>query len=289
MTTLRVAPGRPAQVRQLDDAHRSHLDALVDADPYVHAVLAARLSATRTLDAGRLGGALLGVHDGANLHAAVFSGGNLLPIGGDDAAWEALAGFVSERRRVCTSIIGRADAVGVMWRVLEPVWGPARTIRRRQPLLSVGKDRPTVAGDARVRAIRPGEIEQYLPAAVAMFTEELEASPFASVSAAAYRRRASGLIGARRVFGLLDADRNVIFKADIGAVSAHTCQLQGVWVRPDLRGRGIGTAALSSVIDHGLTLAPTVSLYVNDYNAAARHVYQRLGMRPVATLSTVLF
>ena len=46
-------------------------------------------------------------------------------------------------------------------------------------------------------------------------------------------------------------------------------------MRPDLRGRGLGTAALAAVVEHALTLAPTVSLYVNDFNLAARRMYAR--------------
>ena len=72
-------------------------------------------------------------------------------------------------------------------------------------------------------------------------------------------------------------------------ITARTCQVQGVWVRPELRGQGLGTTALAAVFAQALRLAPTVSLYVNDYNAPARAVYERLGMRQVASLSTVLF
>jgi predicted GNAT family acetyltransferase len=35
-------------------------------------------------------------------------------------------------------------------------------------------------------------------------------------------------------------------------------------------------------------VAPTVSLYVNDYNEAARRVYQRCGFRQMGTFATVL-
>jgi predicted GNAT family acetyltransferase len=35
-------------------------------------------------------------------------------------------------------------------------------------------------------------------------------------------------------------------------------------------------------------LAPTVSLYVNDYNAAGLATYRRLGMRQEATYATVV-
>jgi predicted GNAT family acetyltransferase len=122
-----------------------------------------------------------------------------------------------------------------------------------------------------------------------MFTEELGVAPYESTRVADYRRRVAGLIEDGRAFGIVDRDGSIIFKADIGVVSLRTCQLQGVWVRPDVRGRGIGGAALASVLRHALTLAPSVSLYVNDFNVAARRMYARLGMREVATLSTVLF
>ena len=105
------------------------------------------------------------------------------------------------------------------------------------------------------------------------------------------RRSASGSATCSapgRAFAGYDFRGQVTFKAEIGAVSRHTCQIQGVWVRPDLRNRGLGTAGLATVMRHALELAPTVSLYVNDYNAAARRMYARLGMRQVGTLTTVL-
>ncbi len=289
MTTLDAARRRPAQVLQLDDRHLGGLRTLIDTDPHVNAVLAGRLRAIPSLAVGRLGGATFGLCDAHGLHAAVFHGGNLLPVGGEESAWAELAGSVARQRRVCTSVVGRSEAVRAMWHVLEPTWGPPRSVRDDQPLLTIGPEGPAVQGDPDARAVRVDEIDQYLPAAISMFTEELGVSPLATVSPAAYRRRVSGLIDAGRAFAVFDAQGNVVFKADIGAVSAHTCQVQGVWVRPNLRGRGIGTAALASVLEHALTLAPSASLYVNEYNLAARRVYDRLGMRQVATLATVLF
>jgi predicted GNAT family acetyltransferase len=61
-----------------------------------------------------------------------------------------------------------------------------------------------------------------------------------------------------------------------------------VWVRPDQRGRGYGTAGLATVIARALELAPAVSLYVNDFNRPARRVYEKLGMRPAGAMATVL-
>ena len=122
-----------------------------------------------------------------------------------------------------------------------------------------------------------------------MFTEELAISPIGRDAGRGYRARVTELLNAGRAFARFDAQGQVEFKAEIGVLGPATAQLQGVWVRPDLRGRGIATAALAAVLADALDLAPSVSLYVNDYNTAARRLYDRLGMRQVGTLSTVLF
>jgi predicted GNAT family acetyltransferase len=282
-TALRVEP--------LSGRARREFSRFVDADPLVNSAVAARLRQVATIEAARFGGDVLGVRtEDRQLAAAVFNGGNLLPIGGGPNEWAALAEYLADRPRVCTSIVGRATAVASMWQVLAPAWGPARAIRDAQPLLVLEREDGLDGGaDSRVRRIRQDELEQYLPAAAAMFTEELGVSPYQSAGVGDYRRRVAGLINEGRAFGIVDRDGSVLFKADVGAVSAHTCQLHGVWVRPDRRGQGIGRAGLAAVLRHALTLAPSVSLYVNDYNTAARRMYARLGMREVATLSTVLF
>ncbi len=282
----------PVRVQVLSDADRADLTRLLDADPTVNAVLASRLRATDTLAPRVFGGATYGVRaEHGELTAALFNGGNLLPVGGSAPQWQALAERLREQRRPCTSVVGRVDAVRAIWDVLAPTWGPARTIRASQPLLMIDAATCPPGGDERVRPIRPDELSAYLPAAVAMFSEELGVSPLVGngISGAEYQRRVAGQIQERRAFGILDAEGQVLFKADIGAVSEHTCQVQGVWVRPDARGRGIGTAAMPGVLQHALSLAPTVSLYVNDFNVAARRMYERIGMREVATLSTILF
>jgi predicted GNAT family acetyltransferase len=46
---------------------------------------------------------------------------------------------------------------------------------------------------------------------------------------------------------------------------------------------------MAEVLVRALELAPTASLYVNDFNVAARRLYARVGMRQVGELSTILF
>jgi predicted GNAT family acetyltransferase len=272
---------RTATVRPLALADATALRGLIDAEPYVNATVAARLAA------GPVGSRdLIGV--GAPLTAACFCGGTLLPIGGTAAEWTALAGYLRARPRPCSSIVGPAETLAGLWPELEPTWGPAREIRAVQPLLVL--DRPsTIAPDPRVRPAVRDDLEHYLPAAAAMFTEELGIAPLRGARAHAFRTRLAELIASRRALVRTDRHGNVVFKAEIAAVSRHTAQVQGVWVHPDRRGQGLGTAAMAAVAEYALRLAPAVSLYVNDFNRPARRVYERLGMRRVGTVSTVLF
>src|ERR1700712_3263405 len=152
-----------------------------------------------------------------------------------------------------------------MWRALEPSWGPARDVRTRQPLMAIDTP-PLVPADPSVRQVRPQELDVVLPACIAMFTEEVGVSPTAGDGGVLYRARVAELIGQGRSFARIE-DGVVIFKAEIGAATTAACQVQGVWVNPEHRGRGLGTSGTAAVVELARDqVAPIVSLYVNDYN-----------------------
>jgi predicted GNAT family acetyltransferase len=82
----------------------------------------------------------------------------------------------------------------------------------------------------------------------------------------------------------------VVFKAEIGAVTPLACQVQGVWVPPELRGRGHARRGMAAIVAEARRcVAPVVSLYVNDYNAPARAAYRRVGFTESGTFTSVLF
>jgi predicted GNAT family acetyltransferase len=278
-----------ARPRALNAADAAALRTLVDADPIANCVLDSRLRLVPDLNPRRFGGELWGVDgDCGSLRAAAFHGGNLIPLGGDLVALELIGNQLARTPRGCSSVVGPADAVEVLWSTLSRSWGPARAVRRRQPLLCT-RTLPAVDPDSAVRPVQLGELDAFLPAAVAMFSEELDVSPVGQDFGRSYRNRLAELISAGRAFARFDERGRVMFKAEIGTLSPATAQVQGVWVRPELRGRGIGTAAMATVLRLALRRAPTVSLYVNDYNEAGRALYARLGFRQVGTLCTVLF
>ena len=126
-----------------------------------------------------------------------------------------------------------------------------------------------MAPDPFVRPVQPAELDSYLPAAIAMFTEEVGVDPRLGDGGAGYRARVSELISAGRAFARFE-NGEVVFKAEIGAMSSQVGQIQGVWVHPARRGRGLGTAGTAAVADRLAGMGRLASLYVNGFNQVAR-------------------
>jgi len=73
-------------------------------------------------------------------------------------------------------------------------------------------------------------------------------------------------------------------------VTPLACQVQGVWVPPELRGRGHAAHGMAALVTEALrSVAPVVSLYVNDFNIPARAAYRRVGFAQAGTFMSVLF
>ena len=256
-------------------------------DPVAHCFVESRVH-VGGVDPWKLGGEILGYYRDGELASALFSGANLVPIEASPAAIAAFADYLRPRLRRASSMLGRADVVLGLWRLLEPAWGAARAVRDVQPLMAITSD-GLVEPDPEVRCIRLDELDAYLPAAIDMFTEEIGVSPVAGGNTLAYRSRCADLIRAGRTFGRM-RDGAVEFKAEIGAVSPYVCQVQGVWVSRSLRGKGISVPGMAAVVVAARSrFCPTVSLYVNDFNTPARKAYLAVGFEQVGTFATVLF
>lgn len=262
--------------------------AILESDPVANAFVTSRVQVAG-LDPWRLGGEMWGWYADGRLRSLCYSGANLVPI---CATPEAVRGFADRARRTgrrCSSIVGPVESTGPLWRLLEPHWGPAREVRAHQPLMVTEQLPDGIAPDPSVRRIRKDELEVIMPACVAMFTEEVGVSPLAGDGGLLYQARVAELVGAGRSFARIE-DGKVVFKAEIGAATSRACQIQGVWVDPAFRGRGLSETGMAAVVRYALSdVAPVVSLYVNDYNTAARAAYRRVGFREVGAFMSVLF
>ena len=142
------------------------------------------------------------------------------------------------------------------------------------------------AGYARLAT--SADLGELLPAAAAMFTEEVGFDPIARYGEG-YAARLRTLIAGQRCAIVTDVNGRVIFKADAGIVNLDAAQLQGVWLHPDYRGYGLAKpffAAAAQVLQHRY---PHLSLYVNDYNARALAMYRGTGWEQIGQFSTIIF
>jgi len=254
-------------------------------------VLAA-VQAERLGEPGPPGTEMLGIFDGDpdTPEALCWAGANLVPVQVCEPLLDDLVEHLRRRGRRCSSVVGPAEEVLPLWDRLAPVWSRPREVRPDQPSLVIDHE-PAVAPDPLVRLATTDEVDLVVPASVAMFTEEVGYDPTAV--GGAYAVRVAELVATGRTYVRVEDGEHgpeVIFKADVGALALGVAQIQGVWVHPERRGEGLSTAGMAAVVeDVRARLAPTVSLYVNSYNAPALATYDRVGFHRVGTYATVLF
>jgi predicted GNAT family acetyltransferase len=263
----------------------------LDADPVASCMVSARVEAAG-LEPWRLGGEMWGTDTrplrGGRLDGLCFAGPNLVPLRGGATALRTFADRAVRRGRMCSSLVGPAEQVLGLWDELVGDWGPAREVRADQPLMAMATA-PVVPVDPLVRAVRPEELDRYMPAAIAMFVEEVGIDPCADDGGAGYRARVAELIAGGRAFARFEGGE-VVYKAEIGSLCRKVGQIQGVWVRPDRRGHGLATYGTAAVVDRLVRgLGRRASLYVNGYNNPAKQAYRRVGFHQVGSYATVLF
>ncbi len=280
---LRTQPG----LRTLGPDDLPAMEELTARDPVVNVFVDYRARLTR-LDPRWLGGEVWGYHVDGDLVAACHAAANLVPVAAGPEAVQAFTARAASQPRRCATLVGPAEQVDPMWKVLSRTWGPGREVRRHQPHLEI-RTPSAVEPDPLVRRTTPADLEVLYPACVAMYTEEVGVSPEAGGGATLYRARVAQLISKKWSFARIEHG-DVVFKAEVAAATPHACQVQGVWVAPERRGEGLATAGMAAVVQMALAdVAPVVSLYVNEHNLAARRVYDAVGFSQTAEFTTVMF
>ncbi len=256
---------------------------VLDEDPVGSCMVASRV-VEHGVEPSAIGGEMWTRH--RPTESLCYAGANLIPLRGDAEDMYAFADKAMSTARRCSSLVGRAELVLPMWQRLESAWGAARDVRDEQPLLALSTS-PLCATDPGVRPVRADELDAYLVAAIDMFIGEVGVDPRLGDGGRGYRRRVAGLIAAGRAWARFERGQ-VVFKAEVGSQSPSVGQIQGVWVHPDWRGRGLGTAGTATLASAVVRSGRTASLYVNSFNTVARATYARLGFIEFGTFATVL-
>jgi uncharacterized protein len=281
-----VRPFAGRVVRYVGEADRAAALDLCARDPLANCYVAARIGEV-DLDRSR---SLLGHYPGGRLESLCWVTANVIPV---ECGPDAATAFADRLRRVqhqYSSIFGPALQVALLWDDLSASWRRPLEVRARQPLMAIGPDDPLgVAPDLRVRPAETAELDRLVPAASAMFTEEIGYPPYTDRgSEVAYRNGVRGLIARQRAYVLVE-DGRILSKADLGSVGVGAGQIQGVWVDPAYRGTGLAAPAMARVVELARREVGWVSLYVNDYNTQAVRTYRRVGFQDVGLFATILF
>jgi predicted GNAT family acetyltransferase len=277
----------PMGVRSVTSSDLDAVRELIARDPVSHCFVDSRIRGGGA-DPWRLGGDLWGYFTEEGLQSLLYNGANLVPVQTTPQSRAAFADRLRSGHRRCSSFVGPADEVLDLWRLLEPAWGPARAIRDNQPFLVMDCD-SHVAVDPGVKAVDVSAVDVLVPACIDMFTDEVGVSPVAGGAGSAYRARVADLVQSGRAFARIEEGR-VVFKAEVGTATEAACQIQGVWVARDRRGLGLSEPGMAAVVQLArASIAPVVSLYVNDFNTAARKAYAAVGFEQVGTFATILF
>ena len=223
---------------------------------------------------------LWGAFEQGQLRGLLHVGPNLVPATEDEDACEALAtaaGGLYPTRMV----VGERHTVELLWTLIGPSFPAPREVRRRQFVYAVDPDR--LVGDPHgrppgmARLAERSDEDRVLKLSAAMYTEEMGENPMAR-DPDGYRRRVRMLISRGWTY-LYDVGGRLQFKMDVGCASHRTAQIQGVYVPPELRGRGVGKTAMAACCHLAFGRHPNLSLYVNDFNTHAVALYERIGFR----------
>lgn len=276
------------QLRVLSDIDTPDVRELVQRDPVANIFLAAQLETTGSAAPTVAGGSLIGYHEEGDgrLAAVCWSGANIVPSEAPAQAAALFGRYLAASGKSFSSVFGPASAVLPLWEELRVSTPKPFDMRPNQPLLSLSGT-PAVEPNHNLRFSTLEDFDALLPACVDMFEEEVGYSPLIG-GGDFYRQRVASFIERRHSLVDRDADGRVIFKAELGSVCAAATQIQGVWMAPAHRGKGLSAGYLAAVVNLAQEHAPVTSLYVNNYNSRALASYRRVGFAQVGTFATVL-
>jgi ribosomal protein S18 acetylase RimI-like enzyme len=184
------------------------------------------------------------------------------------------------------TVLGPRAATEAFWQGYAPLGTPAADLRP-QRLLDLPARELRYFPAPQLQLAMESDGEELLALALAMHAEEV-GTPVAEHEVAAFRSNLLTRIEAGRTWVLREPlDGRIVFKASLSSRTAEVSQVEGVYVLPAWRGRGVARRALSEMCRQVLTESARVTLFTDESNAPALRLYQRLGFRDAGAWATV--
>ena len=189
------------------------------------------------------------------------------------AALDALGRFARNLPRPHV-IMGEQEVVARFWHRCAAA-GEAPRLSCRALLFEQRLSAPARGAVTDMRLATPDDLDAVMEVQARMAFEECGVNPLLT-DPAGFRERCRRRVERGRVW-VVSSGRRLIFKADVIAETPGAIYLEGVHVRPDRRGRGLGLDCLSQLGRTLLARAASVCLLVNESRAGARAFYRAAG------------
>ena len=180
-------------------------------------------------------------------------------------------GLVAQTHTRTHMIMGEVDAVEEFWKYYADEGQEMRRACRELLFeLRHAMDVPGEIGEMRLANL--GDLDQIVPVQAAMAEFESGVNPF-EADPEGFRARCARRIEMGRIW-VLEEDGKLVFKADILADTPDVIYLEGVWVAPAERGKGIGRKCMRQLCRDLLTRSKSVCLLVNAESERAHTFYR---------------
>ncbi len=230
----------------------------------------------------------LGAFDGNRLvGVALLAAGTVccLSAMSEETAW-SIARRVGASAPPLRTVVGPRDATRAFWRG----WAsPGETPRlvHDQVLLSLRSRGLRYFPEPLLECAGDDDLEQVVLASLDMHSEET-GLPIDDEERELFTRSVATRLRSGRVYVTRDEmTGHIAFKASISSWSPTAAQIEGVYVPRRFRQRGLARRGLSEMCRQLLYETGEVTLYVNEGNEPARRLYERLGFRLAARMSTL--
>lgn len=129
------------------------------------------------------------------------------------------------------------------------------------------------------------DLEKIAPVQAAMAEMESGINPL-EVDPEGFRARCARRIEMGRVL-VLEEEGRLIFKADVQADTPDVIYLEGVWVDPTERGKGVGRKCLRQICRDLLTRTKSICVLVNEENERAHTFYRMCNFKKRSVYDTI--
>lgn len=261
------------RVEQLENSARSEVLAFLERRP-LHTAYLAGLIRDHGLESALNRGTFYGCRNYlGQLEGVALIGHAILMEAVSDRALRAVA----EKAQSCTT----AHLIMCEENQIDKFWGyyaeAGQEMRRacRELLLELRWPIEVSEHESRLRLATPDDLDLLVPVHAEMAYIESGIDPRTNDAAgfiARYQRR----IEQGRTW-ILTEDNKLLFKADVVSETPESAYVEGIWVNPEARRRGLGQACMAQLARRLLWRSKSICLFVNDENEEARRFYQNAG------------